>query len=153
VSGETEHDVSGWTVDTLRTAVMQELANLRTLIDERDVRYQQRYDASQKALDAALLAADRAVRAALQAANEAVAKTESASDKRFELLNELRSGVATEDQLEALKAVVTALTDRINRAEGRIGGARENRTGIYAALTALGVVVTIVVVVANYLSN
>lgn len=52
---------------------------------------------------------DKAVSAALQAAKEAVIKAETAADKRFELLNELRNGVATVEQLEALEKVVNAL--------------------------------------------
>ena len=90
-----------WTVPAL-------LEHLNRRLAEMDLRYQQRYDASQRALDAALEAADRAVQAALQSADRAVAKAELAADKRFELLNELRVGVATIDQLEALEKVVAA---------------------------------------------
>lgn len=95
---------------------------LRQLMDERDVRYQQRYEAQQKALDAALLAAKEAVQAALTAAKAAVDKAELSADKRLELLNELRTGVATVEQLEAMDKVVTSLSKRIDMAEGRTTG-------------------------------
>lgn len=98
------------------------LGTLKALMDERDTRYQQRYDAQQKALDAALLAAKEAVQAALLAAKEAVLKAELSADKRLELLNELRTGVATTEQLEALDKVVTSLSKRLDLTEGRSMG-------------------------------
>ena len=45
---------SGWTPDLLR-------AHLSEIGDERDLRYQQRFDAQTKAIEAALLAAKEAV--------------------------------------------------------------------------------------------
>jgi chromosome condensin MukBEF ATPase and DNA-binding subunit MukB len=100
----------------------EKLAHLHELMDERDRRYEQRYEASQKALEAALLAADRAVQAALLAAKEAVQKAELSADKRFELLNELRSGVATMAQFEALEKIVIDLSKRMNVNSGRSSG-------------------------------
>ena len=152
MSGETEAQVSGWTIDTLHTRMMRELAMVRDLMDERDIRYQQRYDASQKALDAALLSADRAVQAALQAAKEAVTKAELSADKRFELLNELRTGVATSDQLEALEKVVATLTRRVDTAEGHTAGGTDKQRGLYAALAAAVALISIVVFVANFIT-
>jgi hypothetical protein len=50
--------------------------HLQALLDEADKRYQQRFDAQTKAIDAAL-----------QAAKEAVTKAETANDKRFECVS------------------------------------------------------------------
>jgi hypothetical protein len=127
-----------------------ELANVRQLMDERDIRYQQRYDASQKALEAALLAADRAVQAALLAAKEAVTKAELSADKRFELLNELRTGVATADQLEALEKLVNTLTSRIDRAEASLTGGNARLRGIYAAISAAVAIIAVIVFVGKF---
>jgi uncharacterized tellurite resistance protein B-like protein len=135
----------------MRSRLHGEIANMRELMDERDVRYQQRYDASQKALEAALLAADRAVQAALLAAKEAVTKAELSADKRFELLNELRTGVATADQLEALEKIVNALVSRVDRAEASLAGGNARLRGIYAAIGAAVAVVTIIAFVAKFL--
>jgi len=66
-----------------------------------DLRYQQRYDAQikaveaaflaqQTAMQAALLAAEKAVQTALQAAEKAVTKAEIAAEKRFDSVNEFR---------------------------------------------------------------
>jgi uncharacterized tellurite resistance protein B-like protein len=123
-----------------------ETDHLRDIMDERDRRYQQRYEASQKALDAALLSADRAVQAALQAAKEAVTKAELSADKRFELLNELRTGVATTEQIEALEKIVTDQAKRLDRAEGANSGRAAMYGWIIAAIGAIVSVMTVVVI-------
>jgi uncharacterized tellurite resistance protein B-like protein len=123
----------------------QKISHLRELMDERDRRYEQRYEASQKALEAALLAADRAVQAALQAAKEAVLKAELAADKRFELLNELRTGIATSDQLDALEKVVTDVAKRLDVLSGRSAGIGALVGWIVGAVGVAATVITIVV--------
>jgi predicted mannosyl-3-phosphoglycerate phosphatase (HAD superfamily) len=72
VSGETEANISGWTVDTLHSHV---LAMLR----EKDLRDAQRFEARQLALRDALVGQEKAVNAALQAAQQAVQKAETAA--------------------------------------------------------------------------
>jgi hypothetical protein len=119
-----------WTLATLHEHYQQRLYDM-------DLRYQQRYEAQSRALDAALLAADRAVQAALQAADRAVQKAELAADKRFELLNELRVGVATTDQLDALEKIVTELSKR-----------SENRAGFGEGKAALWAVLAGVIIIA-----
>jgi hypothetical protein len=121
-----------------------DVEHLRQLMDERDHRYEQRYAASEKALAAALLSADRAVQAALAAAKEAVTKAELSADKRFELLNELRAGVATTEQIEALEKIVAELAKRLDRAEGAGAG----RTAMYGwIIAAVGTVATVMTVI------
>src|SRR5688500_14328802 len=58
--------------------------------------------------------ADKAVQAALVSQEKAINKAETAAERRFDLLNELREGVATKDQLDSLEKVVDGLKDRIN---------------------------------------
>lgn len=127
----------GWTLDTL-------LVHIKTLYAESDLRYQQRYDAQQRALDAALLAAKEAVQAALAAAKEAVAKAELSADKRLELLNELRTGVATTEQLEALEKVVTELSKRLDRSEGHSQGLSAGWAYLLAGIGAVATVIAVV---------
>lgn len=93
MSGETQRDESGWTVDTLKH------------------HYDQRFTDSDKAVEAALVAQEKAI-----------LKAETAADKRFELLNELRDGVATKEQIEALDKLVDGVASRLDRIEGRTGG-------------------------------
>lgn len=111
MSGETEQQVSGWTVDTLREY-------LTTRIEEADKRYEQRYIGSQEAITAALVAQEKAVSAALNAADRAVAKAEIAAEKRFEGTNEFRGQLA--DQAATLmpraeaESRIKALADRLD---------------------------------------
>lgn len=130
-------DGSGWTVRTLFVHFDALITALKVhviaLIAEADRRYQQDGEAQKEA-----------VRAALQAAKEAVHKAELSVDKRLELLNELRAGVATTEQLEALEKVVAELADRLNRAEGRGAGLS---AGWGYLLAALGAVATVIAVI------
>ena len=87
------------------------LDHMLALMTEADVRYQQRFEAQTTAINAALLAAEKAV-----------TKAEIAADKRFELLNELRVGVATKEQVDALEKRINEQAARLDRTEGRSGG-------------------------------
>lgn len=116
MSGETEADISGWTVDTVR-------AHFATMLDERDRRdgerydalvqmiaeadrrYEERFVAQNKAMEVAFTASEKAVTAALTAQKEAssadllaqkeaVGKAEIASEKRFESVNEFRASLS-----------------------------------------------------------
>lgn len=91
----------------------------------------------------------RRVELALAASDKAITKSEESYDKRFELLNELRSGVATREQLEALEKRLNELATRMDRSEGHGAGAKDNRLGLYAAIGAVGVVLGILVVIMN----
>jgi len=95
----------GWTIDTA-------LDHMLALLASNDLRYEQRFEASQKALDlgfasqksaidaafaaqksavdAAFSAQKEGISAALAAADRAVNKAELATEKRFESVNEFR---------------------------------------------------------------
>lgn len=93
--------------------------HITALLSEMDLRYQQRYDAQIKALDAALLAAEKAVQTALTAAEKAVTKAEVAAEKRFDSVNEFRQLVndVISQQMPRSEAQqrLTSLTERIGR--------------------------------------
>lgn len=91
-----EHDKQ-WTVETA-------LDHVLGIIASNDKRYEQRFEASQKALDAALTAQkeatvaafaaqEKAINAALASAERAVLKAELATEKRFEGVNEFRAAL------------------------------------------------------------
>lgn len=65
MSGETEAEVSAWTVDSLRV-------HFEMLLQERDARYAERFEASQVAIQAALIEREKAVKAAFEAQETAV---------------------------------------------------------------------------------
>jgi len=125
VSGETEGDVSGWTVDTLHAHVARRLTDLDRLLNERKA-------AQETALSAALVGQEKAVDKALTAINE-----------RLYVLNELRGDVATKTALEALEKELAALTSRLDRTEGRGAGLNAGWVYLLAGIAAIGTVVSI----------
>jgi hypothetical protein len=68
---------------------------------------------------------DKALAAALIAVKEENRKTEIAAEKRFELLNELRSGVATKDEVRALEKVVEDLKTSRDTGVGKGMGSKD----------------------------
>lgn len=122
--------------------------HLLALMAEKDLRDQQRFDAQQQALTAALLAADTAVRAAQAAAEKAVAKAEAATEKRFESVNEFRQSLSDQTasfpsrvELQALADRVADLATRMDRTEGKSTGLN---AGWGYLLGALGLAVAVI---------
>lgn len=87
---------------------------------------------------------DKAIQAALVAQEKAINKAETAAERRFELLNELRQGVATKEQLEALEKTVTELSSRINRSEGSVKGSDKTVNYLLIALIAANIMIGLV---------
>lgn len=84
---------------------------------------------------------DKALAAALIAVKEENRKTEIAAEKRFELLNELRSGVATKDQYESLDKSLNELKARIDKTEGSGAGIQKFIGWIIAAIAVAAFVI------------
>lgn len=135
MSGETEKQVSGWTVDTLKEYFEQRIQDQ-----------------------------DKAVQAALIAAKEAVIKAETASEKRFESVNEFRGQLADQTatlmpraevntKFDAFNDKLTGLTDRINTSQGVKQGSELTIGKIYGAIAAFAAIITIVVIIANALTS
>lgn len=128
-----------------------------------DLRYQQRFDAQTKALDAALAAQKEAVQTALAAAEKATTKAEVASDKRFDSVNEFRQTLTDQaltfmpraeaearlgslaEKVDDLKSVVHAglsdLNTKLAAASGRGSGLQ---AGWAYLLGGVGLLVTII---------
>jgi len=87
---------------------------------------------------------DKALAAALVAVKEEGAKTERAAEKRFDLLNELRSGVATREQLEALEKIVNELNGRITRSEGKGSGLAQGWVLLLGLVSLIGGILGII---------
>jgi hypothetical protein len=139
------------------------LDHVVSLLAEMDLRYQQRYDAQTKALDAAflaqqaavqaaLLAQEKAVATALLAADRAVTKAEIATEKRIEGLNELRGIVQdvgalqmprseAEQRLSAVSEKIDELKTGANLGQGRTAGT----TALIGYLIAAAAVVVAIV--------
>jgi hypothetical protein len=132
VSGETETNISGWTVDTLREHLGQRITDQAAFLGRR------------------MDDADKAIGAALVSAEKAVSKAETAAERRFEGVNEFRKAltdqtatflpraeydaahVALADRItanaERVAALELRLTSRLDRGEGADAGAAGHRT-------------------------
>ena len=93
--------------------------------------------------EAILIEKDKALSAALIAVKEENRKTEIAAEKRFELLNELRSGVATKDQLLALEKVVEDLKSSRDKGEGKSAGYSQFIGWIAFGITFIGFLIMV----------
>jgi hypothetical protein len=105
VTGETEREPSGWTVDTLKAFEDEKIAALERHIEGR-------FDAIQRELSKAI-----------ETAATAVNKAEVATERRFEGVNEFRAQLSdqagrfvTREELHAVEEKLGAASDR-NRAD------------------------------------
>ncbi len=81
------------------------------ILTEHDLRYQQRFDAQAQAIKDALLAAEKAV-----------SKAETATEKRFDSVNEFRKALTDQTSTFVSRIEFDSLKERLDRAEGRAGG-------------------------------
>jgi hypothetical protein len=150
VSGETEANISGWTVDTLHSHLLALMADMKDTLrqeiarerdfanvrlddlraatrnqsDDRIRILDERYATQTKALDAAFKAAEQAVAVALANAEKATQKAEAASERRFEGVNEFRKALsdqtATFIPRAEYDASFAALADRVASNAARV---------------------------------
>lgn len=136
MSGETKTNISGWSVDTA-------LEHLRALIDGNDKRYEQRFQASEKAVVDALAAQEKQTRASFAASEAAINKADINAEKWRANANEWRaammdrenkfaSRVETDAKLEAVKAEIAALKESRSTDHGR-GAGRQDLWGYIIA--------------------
>jgi len=103
---------------------------------------------------------DKAVQAALLAAKEAVLKAETASEKRFESVNEFRGQLAdqtatlipraeADTRFNALAEKISDLTDRVNKTDGAKTGSDLTWGKIVTLVSVVGAILAIVVLLAN----
>jgi hypothetical protein len=126
--------------------------HFEALLAEKDKRDNQRFEASQQALTAALIAQETAVRAAMTAAEKAVTKAEAATEKRFESVNEFRKTLSDQTstfpnriELQALAERVSDLATRMDRTEGKSTGLNAGWAYLIGAASFVALVITIFV--------
>lgn len=170
MSGETEANISGWTVDTLRENLQRQIDTQqdirdRQISDLRDM-LQERYATQTKALDAAFAAAEKSVATALDSAEKAVVKAETAAEKRFEAVNEFRGQLADQaatfigrneaearilalgEKLEAESLRTTTALKEINQRLDRLQGNSAGKSSLWAVIVAaVGMIALVVGVV------
>jgi len=89
--------------------------------------------------DALLIEKDRALQAALVA-----------NEKRLDGLNELRQGVATTVQIDALEKVVDDIKERLNHIEGNAQGSQVTKGNIYTAIGVGVGIITVITAIAKF---
>ena len=132
MSGETERDVSGWTVDTLHVHIDTQFRDLVRHLDER-------FESQQAMVKTAL----------------------DASDKRFESVNEFRAMVNDQQRQFVLRAEYAtahkSLEDKVDalqsRVENQAGVTKQTYRFIGFGFAALAIIVTFVSFLANYLTR
>jgi hypothetical protein len=127
MSGETRTNISGWTVDTALEHVMAQIAS-------NDRRYEERFAASQKALELGLAGTKSEINAALVAADRAVQKAEAASEKRFEGVNEFRSTLSDQQRTliprQEVDVLVRGLDEKIAQLTKQFDAVIAERGGV-----------------------
>lgn len=146
----------GWSLETaidyLLSMIASKHAELKILIDGNDLRYEQRFAAAQRAIDAAFAAQKEAMMTALVAQQEAVTKAERATEKRFESVNEFRGTLDNQQRTliprsevqeirKTLEVEITNLTKIIDEVKAKSNERTAERRGVQGGWgTAVGVV-------------
>lgn len=144
--------MSDWTVETLRE-------HLIALIAANDKRYDQRFEAAQKAIDVGLSGQKIAVDAALAAADRAVTKAELATEKRFEGVNEFRSTLSDQQRTliprAEVEVIVLGLNEKIATLEKQADKFHSEKTGVRGgwgyAVGGLGLVLSLLALLKFFL--
>lgn len=118
--------------------------------------YDQRFDDTQKAVDAALAANEKQTASALAASEKAGQKAEVAAERRFDALNELRQMVNDQMVDYAKQPVVDAMFKGVNEKIEALQAAKSEATGrtlgvgavvgyVFGIFGVIGVLVAIIV--------
>jgi len=105
---------------------------LLSVVDERHRGYEQRFEAQEKAVQAALAAAGKATDAALAAADRLASKAEEFADEKLASHNQIKPWV--QSGLDSLKdrtsGIESALNSRIDAVERRIARFEDREKGV-----------------------
>ena len=151
MSGETKSSVSSWTIDSLKEHLEHRLDALAYVGDERDRRYEDRFKAM-----------DEKTGLALTSSKEAVAKAETATEKRFDAVNEFRGTLSDQAanlmprgeasaKFAALEEKFSSLRDEVTRAISQGIGGKAVKDDQRANLAALATIVGLLGVLAGWL--
>ena len=133
----------------LRDLFNAQIENLRTLIKANDINYNQRFDNVVAATKNALESADRAV-----------TKSEMASEKRFDAVNEFRATLADQQRTlmprSEVEILIRGLNDKIDALNvttiGKQGQSVGMKEGWGWAVGVLGIVVAVVVIISKVIT-
>ncbi len=117
------------------------------VLSERDTRYQQRFDATEKYVSAGFLSAEKAI-----------TKAETATEKRFEGVNEFRAQLSDQQRTFMPRGeqerMQSAISDRITALEKQIDTLVSERKGIMGgwgyAVGVIGLAISVIAVVLHF---
>lgn len=156
-SGRIPFSQQAWTLDTLKVHFDAMLAAhqryFSDLLSIQEQTNRDRFTSAEKAVYAALAASDKAVSAAMASSKEAINKAETAADKRFESLNELRSAmmdqqknfapaVGTELQFKSFDARLTEIKEGL---AGRLDAIEKKQDATVNKVLGVGLLITFIV--------
>jgi hypothetical protein len=129
---------TGWSLETaidyLLAVIREKDDHLHTLVLSNDRRYEERFVASQKALELGLAGTKSEISLALAAADRAVQKAEMATEKRFESVNEFRGTLDQQQRTliprTEVDVLVRGLDEKITQLTKQIDGMLSERAGI-----------------------
>jgi len=177
MSGETERNVSGWTVDTLRehfdalndesrqafeSADKAIIEAFKTADAAAELRNEQRFTAQQQAVKDALIAQEKAVSAALVAAEKAVLVAETNAEKWRLAANEWRGAMndrertlmprsEAEQRLQAISESnaqgLKASAEKIDALAAAVEKSAGRREGLMIVFAVIAAIATIISVV------
>ena len=137
---------------------------IESMLEQAELRYQQRFDAQTIAVNAAMSAAEKAINAALLASEKAVLKAETASERRFESVNEFRGSlndmVATliprreaDERFKTIAEKLDGLQARLDRNDGGSAGLRQGWIMLLGAVALISTLASIFVFLTTRFSN
>jgi hypothetical protein len=136
-------------LDAIKKDLCNENTSIRNQIQEGDRRYSERFIGQEKAVDAALASA-----------KEAVIKSEIASEKRFESVNEFRQTLTdqtatfmpraeVEARIAASVEKINLLTDRLTSVESVKRGGDLTFAKVATLVAVVGGILSIIILLAN----
>lgn len=142
-------------IGNLRELMEAKIAGVHDTLTERDQRYEDRFIASQLAVQAAFTAAEKAVEAALASAEKAINKAEVSIEKRadatYVAIGEMQRFLANlmprseaENRYSNIEKTSAMNATRLDRMEATKVGGNETKTAIYAFAGFLLTIVTLV---------
>ena|ERR1700691_1051750 len=138
-----------WTLGTLRLYLEERIDVIKTALDSLDKRCDERFTAMKENVKDALAAADRAT-----------TKAETASDKRFEGVNEFRKSLDDNNRLQMprleAEALVKGLRERIEKLEtlkDNNAGRAKGVTDSWAVIIAVAAVIGNMILTLFYISH
>jgi hypothetical protein len=127
----------GWSLETaidyLLAIVGEKYAHVVTRMEGNDQRYEERFAASQRALDLGLAGQKAEITTALAAADRAVQKAEAATEKRFESVNEFRGTLDNQQRTLIARSEVEQI---VRGLEEKISGLTKTLDGVVAEFRA-----------------